>query len=553
MDIRRLILFMALACIGYSLMNAWNTDYSVKNRVILTDQAHTSIPLSPEQESVINTQINTQQAQIKNLPAIQVKTDTLNLKIDLKSGDIIQADLLNYPVSESEKNEPFHLLTDDFNHRYVAQSNLFTIHANSVFPVDLNFQSTKSLYEMQPEQKKLSITLTGKDKSGLTVNKIFTFTQGQYLIDIEYQLSNDTQEPWQGYLNTQLVRQSPLEDKSSPFNIGSYTGASYSQPGVHRYKKLTFKEMNQENLDKTADGGWVAMQQRYFLTAWIPYPNTKNRFYSRANHDEYIIGSVGQAVTIEPVQQQLIRTRLYVGPEVAENLKAVAPGLDLTIDYGWLWLISSLLFSLMRIIYEYIGNWGWVIVIVTALIKLAFYRLSATSYRSMAAMRKLQPKMQALRERYGDDKAKMSQATMELYRQEKVNPLAGCLPILIQIPVMIALYWVLVESVEFRLAPFIFWITDLASPDPWHVLPILMGITMLIQQRLNPAPPDPMQAKVMMFLPVLFTGLFWNFPSGLVLYWTVSNTLTILQQWYITHKYDDKKPKQKLMQKLTVV
>ena len=246
---------------------------------------------------------------------------------------------------------------------------------------------------------------------------------------------------------------------------------------------------------------------------------------------------MGQAINLKPGEQQSVGSQLYLGPETADILKAIAPGLDLTIDYGWLWFISSLLFSLMSMIYHLVGNWGWSIVLVTCLIKLAFYRLSATSYRSMAGMRQLQPKLQALREKFGDDKAKMSQATMEMYKQEKVNPLSGCLPMIVQIPVFIALYWVLVESVELRQAPFIFWIKDLASPDPWHVLPLIMGATMFIQQRLNPAPPDPMQAKLMMFLPVLFTGLFWNFPAGLVLYWTVNNTLTILQQWYITRKY----------------
>ena len=213
--------------------------------------------------------------------------------------------------------------------------------------------------------------------------------------------------------------------------------------------------------------------------------------------------------------------------------------LELTVDYGWLWFLSSILFSVMKAIYTVVGNWGWSIVLVTVLIKLAFYRLSATSYKSMAGMRQLQPKLQALRDRFGDDKAKISQATMELYRREKINPLGGCLPILIQIPVFIALYWVLLESVELRQAPFIFWIHDLSSADPYHILPIIMGATMLVQQRLNPAPPDPMQAKIMMFLPVLFTGLFWSFPAGLVLYWIVNNTLSILQQWYITRKYGD--------------
>ncbi len=348
-------------------------------------------------------------------------------------------------------------------------------------------------------------------------------------------------------MNTQLLRSSPQEDKSSMFHIGSYIGASYSNPAHHRYQKVPFKDMTKANLNVDAQGGWIAMQQHYFVTAWIPNSESRSKFYTRAVDDDYTIGAVSQPMVVEPATQKEIDSKLYVGPEITGALKEIAPGLDLTVDYGWLWFLSSLLFSLMKVINSFVGNWGWSIVLVTMLIKLAFYRLSATSYKSMAGMRKLQPKLLALRERYGDDKAKMSQATMELYRQEKVNPLGGCLPIIIQIPVFIALYWVLLESVELRQAPFILWIKDLAVADPYHVLPIIMGGTRLIQQHLNPAPPDPMQAKVMMFLPIFFTALFWNFPAGLVLYWIVNNTLSILQQWYITRKYGDEKPKKKLV------
>ena len=373
------------------------------------------------------------------------------------------------------------------------------------------------------------------------INKEFVFTKNSYLIDVRYVLKNEGQSAWKGYLNTQLLRTTPPEDKSSMFHVGSFTGASYSNPGVHRYQKINFADMTKSNLNIHTDGGWIAMQQHYFLTAWVPVAESKSNFYTRALDGDYTIGAVSQAIDLKPGQQKLTVSRLYLGPEITGVLKSIAPGLDLTVDYGWLWFLSSLLFSFMKTIYSVVGNWGWSIVLVTLLIKLAFYRLSATSYKSMAAMRKLQPKLLQLRERYGDDKAKVSQATMELYKQEKVNPLGGCLPIVIQIPVFIALYWVLLESVELRQAPFIFWIKDLSMPDPFHILPIIMGVTMLIQQRLNPAPPDPMQAKVMMFLPILFTGLFWNFPAGLVLYWVVNNSLSILQQWYITRKYSDDK------------
>ncbi len=545
MDIRRLVLFSALALVSYSLVTAWQVDYpralmkpyslQTGARALLPSMTELEGPIGPDRDNqpIVNTHDGETLSSF-----VDVKTDVLDLRIDLKQGDVVRANLLDYPVSVDEKNKPFSLLVDEASSRYVANSSLFTVIGETINPLDLHFQSEQPHYELQPDQTMLVVTLMGRDAQGLLVKKEFVFTKGSYLIDVRYGLVNESSTAWKGYLNTQLLRNSPKEDKSSPFHVGSYTGASYSSPGVHRYQKVTFKDMTKENLDSNVDGGWIAMQQRYFLTAWVPYPDTKNRFYTRASSDgSYTMGSVSQSITLAPAEKQSIRSRLYIGPEVADTLKSIAPGLDLTIDYGWLWFISSLLFSLMKAIYHVLGNWGWSIVVVTALVKLAFYRLSATSYRSMAGMRKLQPKMQALRERYGDDKAKISQATMELYRQEKVNPLAGCLPLIVQIPVMIALYWVLAESVELRQAPFIFWITDLAMPDPWHVLPVLMGVTMLIQQKLNPAPPDPMQAKIMMFLPVLFTGLFWNFPSGLVLYWTVNNTLTILQQWHITRTY----------------
>jgi YidC/Oxa1 family membrane protein insertase len=543
MDIRRIVLFAALALVGYSLMSAWQKDYppvQIHSSVGRESEATLLPPDARKNDDTYPSVDEPQQTASSSI--IQVKTDVLDLHIDLKQGDVIDASLSKYPVSVDEPNKPFILLSDNKDNRYVANSNLFTVHQGAIKPLDFHLTSTKTYYELQPNEKKLVVTLTGRDEQGLMVQKEFTFTSGSYLIDVRYIITNESDAPWTGYLNTQLLRHSPTEDKSSPFHVGSYTGASYSNPGVHRYQKITFKDMIKTNFDSTVSDGWIAMQQRYFLTAWVPSEGSKNRFYTRASDENYTIGAVSQAISLSPTTKQTVNARLYLGPEDAETLKSIAPGLDLTIDYGWLWFLSSLLFSLMSAIYKVLQNWGWAIVVVTALIKLAFYRLSATSYRSMAAMRKLQPKMQALRERHGDDKAKMSQATMELYRQEKVNPLAGCLPLIVQIPVMIALYWVLAESVELRQAPFIFWINDLASSDPWHVLPVLMGITMLIQQKLNPAPPDPTQAKIMMFLPILFTGLFWNFPAGLVLYWTVNNTLTILQQWHITRKYNDDKP-----------
>lgn len=550
MDIRRIVLYMALTMVGLSLWNAWQVDYPTKPPVAETPSVGTSpdaqlIPqVAPTDMTQSSTPSNLTQNQQDASKIINVRTDVLDISIDLKQGDIISSQLLEYPLSVDNKSQPFTLLQNKANERYVANSGLFVSSGQKVESLNLGFTSAQQQYQLSPDQNQLTVTLVGQ-YNDLQVKKDYVFTKGSYLIGVNYTIVNKGTSEWKGYMNTQLLRSSPPEDKSSIFHIGTYTGASYSNPGQHSYQKVGFSDMAKSNLDLDVKGGWIAMQQHYFLSAWVPDAKSQSKFYTRAVNNDYTIGAVSQPIVIAPSQQQSVGAKLYVGPEITSDLKAIAPHLDLTVDYGILWFVSSLLFSLMKAINNFVGNWGWTIVIVTVLIKLAFYRLSATSYKSMAGMRKLQPKLQALRERYGDDKAKISQATMELYRQEKVNPLGGCLPIIIQIPVFIALYWVLLESVELRQAPFIFWIKDLASADPYHVLPLIMGATMVVQQKLNPAPPDPMQAKVMMFLPVLFTALFWSFPSGLVLYWIVNNTLSILQQWYITHKYSDEKPVKK--------
>ena len=555
MDIRRVVLFAALALVGHSLWTNWQIDYPQKNDVVHQN----ALPMPTTDNRLLPTVVEKKQVTSSDekiaSKSIHVKTDVLEVSIDLQHGDVIQAQLLNYPESVAEKDKPFVLLQNNAGERYVADSSLFLVKNNQIQSVDVPFSSEKSDYEITSNQDELVVSLIGQTTDGLFVKKEFIFKKGDYLINVRYIIANQSLVAWKGYMNTQLLRSSPKEDKSSMFHVGSYTGASYAKPGQSKYKKVSFNDMTKSNLDMESEGGWIAMQQHYFLTAWIPLVDSTNKFYTRAADETYTIGAVSQAISIPPGQEKVVGTRLYLGPEITSKLKAIAPGLDLTVDYGWLWFISALLFSLMKAIYAVVGNWGWSIVLVTVLIKLAFYRLSAKSFKSMAGMRKLQPKLLALRERYGDDKAKISQATMEMYRQEKVNPLGGCLPIIVQIPVFIALYWVLLESVELRQAPFLLWITDLAAADPFHVLPIIMGGTMLIQQKLNPAPPDPMQAKVMMFLPVLFTGLFWSFPAGLVLYWVVNNSLSILQQWYITRKYGDDKPAKpnKHVPKLTVV
>lgn len=545
MDTRRLILYAALGLICYSLWQAWQQDYSHPQVTTPTVQVvNKDSPLLPELAGANNKNPNTIPEAPTALdenekhPLISVKTDVLALTIDPSQGSIVAAQLLQYPVTVNDPNTPVSLLYQEPNQSYVANSHLIVQNDSKTDVVYPRFTSDQASYVLDPEQKTLRVRLKGKTAEGLSIEKEFILTKGSYLIQVNYHLNNQSPALWQGYLNTQLVQRSPSEDSSSLFHVGSFTGASYSQPGIHRYQKVPYKQMTKENLAVDAKGGWIAMQQHYFLSAWIPQATSMNAIYTRAKDEDYTIGAVSSPLKLAQNEKGTLSAQLYLGPEEPALLKQISPGLDLTVDYGWLWFLSSALFTLMTYIHSLVGNWGWSIVLVTILIKLIFYRLSASSYRSMAGMRKLQPKLQGLRERYGDDRAKISQATMELYRNEKVNPLGGCLPIVIQIPVFIALYWVLLESVALRQAPFVFWIKDLAVPDPFHVLPIIMGITMFIQQRLNPAPPDPMQARIMMLLPVFFTAIFWNFPAGLVLYWIVNNTLSILQQWYITRKYD---------------
>ena len=561
MDIRRVFLYAALGLVVYSLWTNWEKDFphvapvtttvteqqtppKISDGQLLPDMHVTDArPAARSNTDVVTTRPSADQNNIvESSKTVHVLTDVLDLQIDLSQGDIVQAKLVKYPESVEEKNTPVTLLQNNPNERYVANSSFFVVKNQDIKTINFDFQSEHPQYELSANQEKLVVQLKGHNRDGLTVVKRFVLTRGNYLIKVEYDLANDSQAIWKGYMNTQLLRTSPQEDKSSMFHMGSYVGASYSNPGVHRYQKVNFKDMTKTNLDANVKGGWIAMQQHYFLSAWIPDDKQSSRFYTRANNNDFTIGSVSQPIVLDAGQKQVVSSKLYIGPESSAVLHAISPGLDLTVDYGLLWFISSILFSIMTAIHSIIGNWGWSIVLVTVLIKIAFYKLSTTSYKSMANMRRLQPKLTAMKERYGDDKAKISQATMEFYRQEKVNPLGGCLPILVQVPVFMALYWMLIESVELRQAPFILWINDLAAADPYHVLPVIMGITMLIQQRLNPAPPDPMQAKIMMFLPVLFTAMMWGLPSGLVLYWVVNNTLSILQQWYITQKYSGEKP-----------
>lgn len=532
MDIKTIFLYAAFALVSFNLWSDWRLQHPIESNTAVTIN-------QPATSTSSNTLVSQNAEQPSKSQSISVKTDVLDIKIDGKNGDVVSANLLKFPSQLQSDSSPFQLFKLNLKQQYFAASQLVTMQNNRPENLSVNYSTSQNDFVMSSDKNTLEVTLNGVANNGLNVKKTYKFQRGSYVIDVNYALENPSPADLETYLNQQMVWQNPVIPESSMFQIGSFTGGSYGQPGKHRYKKISFDDMKKQNLDLDAQGGWVAFQQHYFLTAWVPNQKGLNRLYTQANQDKYTIGSVSEAYTIKPNQTLDLSSKLYVGPEDTAVLKQLAPGLDQTVDYGILWFLSDALFSLMKNIEKIIGNWGWSIVIITILIKLLFYRLSASSYRSMANMRRLQPKLEQLKQRFGDDKAKFSHATMELYKTEKVNPLGGCLPIVIQIPVFIALYWVLVESVELRHAPFIFWIKDLSAADPYHILPLIMGLTMFIQQKLNPAPPDPAQAKVMMLMPVFFTFLFWGFPAGLVLYWIVNNTLSISQQWWITRKFKD--------------
>ena len=469
----------------------------------------------------------------------KISNSNVELTVSSIGGDIVESKLLNFREKAEIGSNPISLFTQK-RENYIAQSGL--IHEK----VDDNKQIAGLAPNHHDEFKLLKLAdryveLIWQDKSNkINVLKKITLKEDDFVADISYQISNNSSKDWVGRAYNQLRRSKPKEGRS--WITPSFFGAAYYEGDS--YKKVSFDEISDTQMAEQISGGWVAMMQHYFVSAWAGKEGENSLFYTKEikgkNRTEYSIGMRSEPILIEPEQTATFSRTLFVGPKLQKNLEKVSPGLELTVDYGMLTFLSKPLFWLLDKIYSFTANWGWSIILLTILIKALFYKLSETSYRSMAKMKKFTPKIQTLRERYADDRQKLNQAMLEMYKQEKINPLGGCWPILIQIPVFIALYWVLLESVEMRHAPFILWIDDLSSKDPFYVLPLLMGVSMYIQQKLNPTPPDPVQAKVMQFLPIIFTAFFAFFPSGLVLYWVVNNILSIAQQWKIVRTIEGK-------------
>lgn len=540
MESQRSFLIIALVAVTFLLWQAWESEHapkSIPTPATTVDSARAELPSGASATAELpvapaGTAVSEQ--------LISVKTDVLEVKIDPRGGDIVSAKLLAYPETLKDKNEAFTMLRSDSGRVYHAQSGLVGQHGPDAQAERPLYSAQLNAYELGAGQNELNVELAYTDAQGVSYVKRFGFTRAHYDIAVGYTIKNLSREPLAMRMFAQLKRDRVEASKPEGFGMGqvTYLGGAYSSADK-RFEKYDFDAMDKANLALTTAGGWIAMLQHYFVTSWVPAPDAQNELYSLNPGGLAIMGVKLPVLQIAPGVTAQTGAKLYVGPKIQDELAKVAPQLDLVVDYGFLWWLGQPLFWLLTKLHSLAGNWGVAIILLTLLVRGGMYKLTAIQYRSAAKMRLLQPKMTALKERCGDDKQKFGQEMMALYQKEKVNPLGGCLPLLVQLPVFMALYWVLLESVELRQAPFMFWLQDLSAKDPYFVLPILYGASMFAVTKMSPTPPnmDPMQAKMMQFMPVMMTGLFLFFPAGLCLYWLVSNLITIAQQWYITRQF----------------
>lgn len=553
MDIQRILLIAAIAALSFMLVTEWvNFRQQPMPAAALdsprVDRAPDADPVSDRAGAAEDIpQLPGETLQEPELPAansdavVEVETDVLKLRIDLRGGDVVYAALPEHYARINTPNKPFVVLEQSREREYIAQSGLIGRDGTDTRDGRPTFSTEQDRYLLAEGQDTLTVTLAHAVSREVTIYKRYTLTRGSYAVELDYEIDNRSNSPWQGALFTQLKRDNsddPTSQDNGMMGMQPFLGVAY-RTADDPFEKLKFDKMRDKPLKLEMTGGWIAMIQHYFLSAWIPPAESTNFFSTSVTRSgDNIARYTSAAETVAPGTSGHLRATLYVGPKDQYALKEISPGLELSVDYGWLWWIAQPLFWVLTQIYKLVGNWGFAIIGVTLLVKILFFQLNATAFRSMANMRRVQPKLLALREQHADDRQKQSMAMMELYKKEKINPLGGCLPILVQMPVFIALYWVLMESVELRHAPFILWIDDLSAMDPYFILPLIMGASMFIQQKLNPPPPDPMQAKIMQWLPVIFTFFFLFFPAGLVLYWVVNNILSIAQQYIITRNIE---------------
>lgn len=567
MDIQRIVLFAGLAIVSYLMVLAWNDDY---NQPVPTEQVAESSRIKADNSSVgsdsmvlpgessqgtsttsradeefatpeggqsVSSAANTDVSVSDQY--ITVRTDVLDLVIDRVSGNLVRSSLLSYDKTLNS-NEPLKLLNNTENRFYVLESGLIGQNGpdsakNGEAPV---YKTDATSYELSEGENELTVNLTHTMDNGVKITKRYQFVRDSYEISVRYLIDNQSSENWQANFTGKIVRdQSPDPTSGPSMGIKAFLGLVTSSP-EDPYEKFDFGDLEEKRINQTVTNGWMAFLQHYFLVAWVPERDQPAQFQTTRRGLLHVMGFVYPATTVAPGETTEIGARAYVGPKIIDRLEAAAPNLDRTVDFGWLFFISLPLFIILEWFHGLVGNWGVSIILLTVLVKAVFFKLSATSYRSMGRMRAVAPQLTRLKELYGDDRQRMSQEMMALYKKEKINPLGGCLPILVQMPVFISLYWVLFESVQLRHAPFMLWIHDLSVMDPYFILPILMGASMMLQMHLNPTPPDPMQAKIMKLMPIVFTIFFLWFPAGLVLYWLVNNILSISQQWYITRKIE---------------
>ncbi|WP_321463740.1 membrane protein insertase YidC [uncultured Vibrio sp.] len=528
MDSQRNILLIGLALVSFLLFQQWQVAKNPEPQAVEQAQSNSSLP-APSFADDLDPAPGHQQASAKT---ITVTTDVLTLSIDTVGGDVVHADLNQYSA-ELDSADPFVLLKNTQGHQFIAQSGL-------VGPQGIDLSSTNrphynvsaDSFTLADGQDELRVPMTFT-ANGIEYTKTYIFKRGSYALNVEYDVANNSGNNATFGMYAHL-RQNLMDDGGS-ITMPTYRGGAFSTEDT-RYKKYSFDDMQDRNLSiNLADGqGWAAMIQHYFAAAWIPRNEPGTNLYTR------VIGNLGDIgvrmpnKTIANGDQAKFEATLWVGPKLQDQMEAVAPNLDLVVDYGWLWFIAKPLHWLLSMIHGFVSNWGLAIILLTFVVRGAMYPLTKAQYTSMAKMRMLQPKLQAMRERIGDDRQRMSQEMMELYKKEKVNPLGGCLPLILQMPIFISLYWALMESVELRHSPFFGWIHDLSAQDPYYILPLLMGASMFMIQKMSPTTvTDPMQQKIMTFMPVMFTFFFLFFPSGLVLYWLVSNIVTLIQQTLI--------------------
>lgn len=494
-------------------------------------------PVNSTLPALVDDQSAPIQAFADNQKIVTITTDVIKVSIDTLGGDLVETQLLNHLDKMADKGgQPISILTKSNGNEFIAESGLIGANGTDTASGRPLFTTGASSYELSDGQQSLNVDLV-YNQGGVEIIKRFEFKPSDYQIGVRYIVRNLTSEPWSATFYGQFRRDSHQPETESSTGMRPFLGAALREKDKN-YSKYDFSDIDDETVKTSIQGGWLAFVQHYFVTAWVPPQESNNRYSLRKlqGNDIYLMAVTGEKINVAAGSSAEYKVDLYIGPKNQDVLKQMSPYLDLTIDYGFLWMLAKPLFAVLQMIHSVLGNWGWSIILLTIFVKILLYPLSAASLKSMAKMRTLQPEMARIKELYGDDRQKAGQEQMALFKKHRVNPLGGCFPMLLQMPVFIALYWVLSESVEIRHSPWIIWIQDLSAKDPLFILPLIMGASMFLMQKLQPAPTDPMQAKVFQLMPIVFTFFFLMFPAGLVLYWTVNNLLSILQQWYVNRQ-----------------